>query len=135
MYRVHHRWSDRIEELEEPYFPGYIFCRFDPRNRLPILTTPGVQSVLGIGKSERPGAGSGFRDRRPANGCELRLPGRGLAVSECRADCEDRRRLTERSRAASEAACLRCQRLHDFFTTFLGLLQLCSAIIRLYEYC
>jgi len=54
VYRVHHRWSDRIEELEEPYFPGYVFCRFDSTNRLPILTTPGVQSILGIGKTPAP---------------------------------------------------------------------------------
>lgn len=47
-------WSDRIKELEVPLFPGYLFCRFDPYNRLPILTTPGVIQVLGIGKNLTP---------------------------------------------------------------------------------
>jgi transcription antitermination factor NusG len=47
-------WSDRIKELEVPLFPGYLFCRFDPYNRLPILKTPGVIQVLGIGKSLTP---------------------------------------------------------------------------------
>lgn len=31
-------------------FPGYIFGRFDARYRLPILVTPGVQSIVGCGK-------------------------------------------------------------------------------------
>lgn len=47
-YRVKTRWSDRVVETEKPLFPGYLFCRFDPiSKRLPILTTPGVVSVLG----------------------------------------------------------------------------------------
>jgi transcription antitermination factor NusG len=45
------RWSDRIKELDEPLFPGYLFCRFDPHNRLPILKTPNVIQILGIGKN------------------------------------------------------------------------------------
>jgi transcription antitermination factor NusG len=48
------RWSDRIKELEVPLFPGYLFCRFDPYARLPILKTPGVIQVLGIGKNLTP---------------------------------------------------------------------------------
>ena len=31
-------------------FPGYLFCRFDVHNRLPILVTPGVISVVGRGR-------------------------------------------------------------------------------------
>ncbi len=41
------RWSDRVKKLDTPLFPGYLFCRFDPLRRLPILKTPGVIQVLG----------------------------------------------------------------------------------------
>jgi len=44
------RWSDRTKELELPLFPGYIFCRFDLEHRLPILVTPRVEYIVGIGK-------------------------------------------------------------------------------------
>jgi transcription antitermination factor NusG len=44
------RWSDRIKEIEQPLFPGYVFCRFDAFNRLPVLIIPGVIGVVGIGK-------------------------------------------------------------------------------------
>jgi len=49
-YQVRRRWSDRIKELQLPLFPGYLFCRFDVHRRLPILVTPGVYDVVGIGK-------------------------------------------------------------------------------------
>lgn len=45
------RWSDRTVDLELPLFPGYVFCRFDPWDRLPIVTTPGVRSVVGFGRT------------------------------------------------------------------------------------
>lgn len=48
------RWSDRIATVEMPLFPGYVFCRFDAQQRLPILTTPGVLLVVGIGKTPEP---------------------------------------------------------------------------------
>ena len=47
MYKDRRRWSDRIKELESPLFPGYLFCRLDPLNRLPILKTPGVTQIVG----------------------------------------------------------------------------------------
>lgn len=49
-YRTSRKWSDRYKELELPLFPGYVFCRFDPLRRLPILTTPGVILVVGNGR-------------------------------------------------------------------------------------
>jgi transcription antitermination factor NusG len=48
------RWSDRTKALEVPLFPGYLFCRLDPLVRLPILLTPGVLSIVGVGKNPVP---------------------------------------------------------------------------------
>lgn len=53
-YRVRRRWSDRVVVTELPIFPGYVFCRFDAKQRLPILTTPGVVSVIGFGAEPSP---------------------------------------------------------------------------------
>ena len=49
--QMRRRWSDRTVDLELPLFPGYVFCRFDPWDRLPVVTTPGVQSVVGFGRT------------------------------------------------------------------------------------
>jgi transcription antitermination factor NusG len=54
LYKSRRSWSDRIKEIQLPLFPGYIFCRFDLQHRLPILTTPGVVTVVGIGKRPIP---------------------------------------------------------------------------------
>ena len=54
LYKSRRAWSDRIKETQLPLFPGYIFCRFDLQHRLPILTTPGVVSVVGIGRRPVP---------------------------------------------------------------------------------
>ena len=54
LYRSHHRWSDRFKEVELPLFPGYVFCQFDPANRLPVLTVPGVVHLVGAGKKPLP---------------------------------------------------------------------------------
>jgi transcription antitermination factor NusG len=53
-YSARRRWSDRAVESERPLFPGYVFCRFDPQKRLPILTTPGVVAVVGFGSVPAP---------------------------------------------------------------------------------
>jgi transcription antitermination factor NusG len=50
-YTTKRKWSDRFKVVESPLFPGYVFCRFDVHNRLPVLITPGVISVVGRGKT------------------------------------------------------------------------------------
>ena len=50
-YTSKRRWSDRIKIVELPLFPGYAFCKFEVQKRLPILLTPGVLSIVGIGKT------------------------------------------------------------------------------------
>jgi transcription antitermination factor NusG len=54
LYHSRNRWSDRIKTVERPLFPGYLFCRFDQQQRLPILVTPGVVGVVGLGKTPVP---------------------------------------------------------------------------------
>jgi transcription antitermination factor NusG len=54
LYKSRKRWSDRIKVTEAPLFPGYLFCRFDPQYRLPILKTPGVIQVIGYNRIPTP---------------------------------------------------------------------------------
>jgi transcription antitermination factor NusG len=51
LYKCRKRWSDRIKEVEAPLFPGYLFCRLNPQDRLPILKTPGVIQVVGSNRT------------------------------------------------------------------------------------
>jgi transcription antitermination factor NusG len=51
LYKSRRRWSDRIKTLELPLFPGYLFCRFEIMKRLPVITTPGILHVVGVGKT------------------------------------------------------------------------------------
>ena len=53
-YKTERRWSDRTKIVEQFLFPGYVFCRLNPHDRLPILTTPGVLSMVGFGKIPSP---------------------------------------------------------------------------------
>lgn len=48
------RWSDRTKVIEVPLFPGYLFCRMNPHNRLTVLMTPGVMQIVGVGKAPIP---------------------------------------------------------------------------------
>jgi transcription antitermination factor NusG len=50
LYKSRKRWSDRIKEVESPLFPGYLFCRFNQHDRLPILKTPGVIQIVGFNR-------------------------------------------------------------------------------------
>src|SRR5271155_2463277 len=53
-YRVETQWSDRKKEVDRFLFPGYVFCRLDPNNRLPVLSAPGVVGLVGFGKTPAP---------------------------------------------------------------------------------
>jgi transcription antitermination factor NusG len=47
--RTRRGWSDRVKEIDAPLFPGYVFCRFRPAERVSVLDSPGVVSVVGFG--------------------------------------------------------------------------------------
>ena len=60
-YKSIRKWSDRVKELEQPLFPGYLFCRFDFLNRRPVITTPGVLQIVGFGRTATPVADEEIR--------------------------------------------------------------------------
>ena len=44
------RSSNQVRRIELPLFPGYLFCRMDPSYRWPVLRTPGVIQIVGVGE-------------------------------------------------------------------------------------
>lgn len=54
MYREHRTSRNRPRLVELPLFSGYVFSRFDARDRLPILTVPGVVHIVGFGNDPQP---------------------------------------------------------------------------------
>ena len=46
---LHLRVSQDSKKSELPLFPGYVFCRSEIGKTLPILSTPGVFSIVGFG--------------------------------------------------------------------------------------
>jgi transcription antitermination factor NusG len=54
LYKRRHVYETRSKDNELPLFPGYVFCRFDVLKRRPVLSTTGVLSIVGIGKSPTP---------------------------------------------------------------------------------
>jgi transcription antitermination factor NusG len=53
-YRSRRTWSDRTKEIDVPFFPGYIFCRFDTAHPQRVLNSPGVIHVVSIGTKPLP---------------------------------------------------------------------------------
>lgn len=54
LYADRHQWTDRVKSVHLPLFPGYVFCRFDYGYRLTVLTTPGVNSIIGFDNAPTP---------------------------------------------------------------------------------
>ena len=49
LYIAAHRWKDRVKQLSLPLFPCYVFLRGPLECWLPVLTTPGIRTVVGFG--------------------------------------------------------------------------------------
>jgi transcription antitermination factor NusG len=49
LYTAVHRWKDRVTQLSLPLFPCYVFLRGPLECWLPVLTTPGIYTVVGFG--------------------------------------------------------------------------------------
>jgi transcription antitermination factor NusG len=48
------RTADRVKSVRKALFPGYTFCRFAPAEKLSVVMTPGVNSIVGNGNEARP---------------------------------------------------------------------------------
>jgi len=50
-YRVVRRWKNRCTKTSDiPLFPGYLFARIAPAERIRVLEVPGVISIVGRGR-------------------------------------------------------------------------------------
>lgn len=54
VHRVRRRWSDRTKEMDSVLFPGYVFCRFAQSDKMRVLNSPGVRSIVGSRREPEP---------------------------------------------------------------------------------
>jgi transcription antitermination factor NusG len=54
LYKHRHRRAWGVRDFDLPLFPGYVFSRFDLLKRLPVVVTPGVNRILGVGATPTP---------------------------------------------------------------------------------
>jgi transcription antitermination factor NusG len=47
VYQERRRYSDRMKAVETAAFPGYIFCRFNTNLKIPVLSSPAVEYIVG----------------------------------------------------------------------------------------
>jgi transcriptional antiterminator NusG len=48
------RWKDRKKKVDFPLFPGYLFVRCDPADRLAVLKCSGVVSIVSVNGEPAP---------------------------------------------------------------------------------
>jgi transcription antitermination factor NusG len=54
LLRSKRQWSDRVKMMDLPLFPGYLFCRLNLEDRMPLITTPGFLYIVGVGRNPEP---------------------------------------------------------------------------------
>jgi transcriptional antiterminator RfaH len=54
VHKNRNRHAARLRDFELPLFPGYVFSHFDLFKRLPVMITPGVTRILGVGPNPTP---------------------------------------------------------------------------------
>ena len=40
------RYCDRMAVVRAPVFPGYVFCRLDAQNKVPVISSPAVEYIV-----------------------------------------------------------------------------------------
>lgn len=53
-YRIRRRWSDRVRLVEQPLFPGYVFCRSKSNLMEVIRGSPGIIRIVAFGGRPHP---------------------------------------------------------------------------------
>jgi transcription antitermination factor NusG len=46
LYRVQHRWNQRLALVLLPLFPSYVFVQIVPQDRVRVLSVPGIVSIV-----------------------------------------------------------------------------------------
>jgi len=55
LYKKISRWKNGLRmPIERPLFPGYVFVKIDPEERVRVLEVPGVHSLVGAGRQPIP---------------------------------------------------------------------------------
>jgi transcription antitermination factor NusG len=55
VYKKISRWRNGLRmPIEWPLFPGYVFVKIDPQERVRVLELPGVHSLVGVGRQPIP---------------------------------------------------------------------------------
>jgi transcription antitermination factor NusG len=54
MQKERRRYTDRIKIVETAVFSGYVFCQFNVREKLPIVSCPGVEYIVGFADGPAP---------------------------------------------------------------------------------
>ncbi len=50
-YRVRRRWGQRLQNVDVPLFPGYVFSRFNRQEWSRVIETPGVIDAVRFGNT------------------------------------------------------------------------------------
>jgi transcription antitermination factor NusG len=53
-YERFSRWSDRVRRSKAPLFPGYVFVHVSNEERVPVLQTMGVLSIVSVAGKPAP---------------------------------------------------------------------------------
>jgi transcription antitermination factor NusG len=54
MQKERRHYSDRMKIVDAAAFPGYVFCQFDSQKKLPIISCPGVEYIVGFADGPAP---------------------------------------------------------------------------------
>jgi transcription termination/antitermination protein NusG len=54
MQKERRSYTDRMKVVDAPVFSGYVFCQLDIQKKLPIVSCPGVDYIIGFGSTPTP---------------------------------------------------------------------------------